>query len=198
MNISFRDQIKNFNFILGSQSPRRKELLGYIIPDFTTQSKDVDETVPSSVPAIEAAKYLANKKGDTFSNIPENNIVITADTIVICENQILGKPENKNEAVEMLNRLSGKKHKVITGVQIKSLKHSVTFDVSTTVLFDNLSEEDILYYIDIYKPFDKAGSYGIQEWIGATGIKKIDGDYYNVVGLPVNELYNQLKQFMQL
>lgn len=198
MDISFRDQIKKINFILGSQSPRRKELLSYIIPDFTTQSKDVDETVPSSVPAIEAAKYLANKKGDAFSNISENIIIITADTIVICENQILGKPGSKKEAVEMLNLLSGKEHKVITGVQIKSLKQAVTFDVNTTVLFDNLSEEDISYYIDTYKPFDKAGSYGIQEWIGAIGIKKIDGDYYNVVGLPVNELYNQLKQFMLL
>lgn len=198
MNDFFRNQLKNYHLILGSQSPRRKELLSYITPELTIQSKDVDETIPPSIPPVEAAKYLAKKKGDAFTRLTEKDIVITADTIVICENNILGKPKNELEASKMLNLLSGKEHKVITGVQIKSLTKAITFDIETSVFFDKLSKEDISYYIENYKPFDKAGGYGIQEWIGAIGIKKIDGDYYNVVGLPVNEVYNRLVEFMQL
>lgn len=197
MNNSFRENIKKYSFILGSQSPRRKELLGYIIPEFKTISKDVDETVPENIDPIDAAKYLAQKKGDAFQQLSNNEIVITSDTIVYCKGKLLAKPVDEKEAKEMLMLLSGNEHQVITGVHIKSNQKSTTFDVHTKVYFDELNHDDIDFYIKAYKPFDKAGSYGIQEWIGAIGIKKINGDYYTVMGLPVNETYRQLRNFMQ-
>ena len=180
------------NIILASKSPRRKELLELLDLNFTVEVLEVNEVFPESLDVTKVAEYLANLKADAFTNIPTDTVVITADTIVILDEQILGKPKDKAEAIKMLKTLSNRSHKVITGVCIKSKDKTVSFSNTTKVFFKELSSSEIDYYIENYKPFDKAGSYGIQEWIGAIGITKIEGSYFNVVGLPIQELNERL------
>jgi septum formation protein len=185
-----------YHIILASQSPRRKDLLTDMGIPFTQQVREVDETIPEGMPAHDAPVYLAQLKAAQFKDkIDENTIVITADTIVFIENQILGKPKDHADAFAMLSLLSGKKHEVTTGVCLLSKDKEKTFAVTTDVYFKPLTPEEIEYYLAHYKPYDKAGAYGIQEWIGYVAIERIDGSFYNVMGLPVNRLYHELVNF---
>lgn len=180
---------------LASGSPRRKELLSSLGIDFQVRTKPIDETFPANLPAREVATYIAKAKAEAFTgDIGANELIITADTVVILGDEILAKPADKKEAQKMLQALSGSTHLVITGVCILTAEGFQTFDETTSVVFKQLSTQEIDYYIDNYQPFDKAGAYGIQEWIGMVGIERIEGDYYNVVGLPLHKVYNHLKQ----
>lgn len=191
------DLIKDKTIILASQSPRRKELLTGILPNFKTEVKSVDEIYPEGLTNGEIATYLSELKASVFkSEIKESEIVITADTIVCIDDVVLGKPKDKEDAIEMLMTLCNKTHEVITGVTILSNEKSVSFYDTTLVTFYDLTAEEISYYVNNNKPFDKAGAYGIQEWIGYVGIKEMKGDYYNVMGLPLHQLYRQLKSFI--
>jgi len=193
-----QEKLQQKNIILASQSPRRKELLSGIISDFSTQVKSVEEVYPSGLSNTEIAVYLSELKASVFQqNLNENDIVITADTIVCLDNKVLGKPSGAEEAKQMLKDLSGKTHEVITGVTLISKAKKVSFYDSTKVTFYNLSNEEIEFYVTKNKPFDKAGSYGIQEWIGYIGIEKMTGDYYNVMGLPLHKLYRNLISFVE-
>jgi len=183
------------SIILASQSPRRKELLSLLDLEFTVEVKSIDEIFPKDLKTSKVAEYLAELKASAFTNIKDDQVIITADTVVILNDTILGKPKDKAEATEMLHRLSNRSHEVITGVCLKSAQKTSTFSSSTKVYFRDLTDAEIDYYIENYKPYDKAGSYGIQEWIGAIGITKIEGSYFNVVGLPIQELNEQLKKF---
>ena len=182
----------NNKIILASKSPRRQELLRLMDLDFRIVLKDVDESYPDGLSPEEIAVYIAKKKAEAFDEIVTDEVVLTADTIVSIGDKILGKPDNEEHAVEMLNLLSGSTHQVITGVCLfyKQEYHSF-FDVSD-VTFRHMSDEEIRHYVSKYKPMDKAGSYGIQEWVGVTGIVKINGSYTNVVGLPTEKLYQAL------
>ncbi|MDG2369981.1 MAG: Maf family nucleotide pyrophosphatase [Flavobacteriales bacterium] len=188
------EKLEKLEFILGSKSPRRQELLKKLIPEFKTIVKPVKEIYDPTLSKHEIATCLSDLKSSVFN--PKNNeLVITADTIVSIDNEILGKPKNENEAFSMLNRLSGKTHEVITGVTLKTKHKKETFHDTTQVTFYNLSPLEINFYIEKYKPFDKAGSYGIQEWMGYFGISKISGDYFNVMGLPLHLIYRKLNSF---
>ncbi len=189
--------IKAKTIILASQSPRRKELLSGIIDDFKTEVRSVDEVYPDGLTNEEIAIYLSELKAQAFEgDVQKEEIVITADTIVCIGNKVLGKPQNKVEAVDMLKGLSGNTHEVITGVTILTDTRKYSFYDKTLVSFYELMDEEIDFYIEQYQPFDKAGSYGIQEWIGYIGIKEMKGDYYNVMGLPLHLLYRNLKKFI--
>lgn len=192
------EKLKDYKLILASQSPRRKMLLQGLDLDFEVYVKDgVDESVPDGLDKFQVPVFLAEKKSKVYSDIiKERTILITADTIVWVNNKLLGKPENANHATEMLRELSGVNHEVITGVCISSLKQRVSFYALSEVYFRQLTNEEINYYISRYKPYDKAGSYGIQEWIGYTAIEKIEGSFYNVMGLPVQTLYLRLEKFL--
>ena len=183
------------SIILASQSPRRKELLSLLDLEFKVEVKSINEVFPKDLKTSEVAEYLAMLKASAFTTIEDKQVIITADTVVVLDDTILGKPNNKFEASKMLRSLSNRNHEVITGVCLKSAKKVISFSSSTKVYFKNLSNAEIDYYIENYKPYDKAGSYGIQEWIGAIGITKIEGSYFNVVGLPIQELNEQLKNF---
>lgn len=190
-------KFKNYNFILGSNSPRRKEILKEIGLDFSVCPSNIDENFNKEMKLENIGVFLAEKKANAIKNeLKENDILITADTTVIHNNELLSKPENTLEAKEMLNKLSGKSHKVITGVCLLSKNKKCTFSCETIVTFNNLEIKEIEFYINKFKPFDKAGSYGIQEWIGLIGIEKIEGSYTNVVGLPASMLYTKLKKFI--
>jgi septum formation protein len=177
---------------LASQSPRRRELLALLDYDFTIEVREIEEIFPDDLEANEVAEYLAKLKASAFSDINENQIIITADTVVLLDDEILGKPKDKAEAKRMLTSLSNRSHVVVSGVCIKSKYKTSSFSSKTKVFFKELKNSEIDYYINTYKPFDKAGSYGIQEWIGAIGITKIEGSYFNVVGLPIHQLNDQL------
>jgi septum formation protein len=180
--------------ILASQSPRRQALLKAMDLEFQVLVKSVNETFPNNIPVENVADYLAEKKADVFdfAELPPNSTLITCDTVVITDNEILGKPKNFDEAFSMLKKLSGREHTVITSVCIKTATTKKLFSERTFVHFKNLSDEQIRYYIEAYKPFDKAGAYGIQEWIGLVGIDKIEGCFYNVMGLPTARLISEL------
>jgi septum formation protein len=182
----------NQKIILASKSPRRQELLKLMDLDFRIVLKEVDESYPEGLSPEEIAVYIAKKKAEAFDELVTDEVVLTADTIVSIGDKILGKPENEAHAVEMLNLLSGNVHQVITGVCLfyKQKYHSF-YDVSD-VTFRNMSDQEIRHYVGKYKPMDKAGSYGIQEWVGVTGIVRINGSYTNVVGLPTEKLYQAL------
>ena len=186
--------LKGIKLILGSQSPRRKELLSSLDLDFKVITKNVDETYPNGLSNKEIAEYLAKLKSSVFQP-KEDEIVITSDTIVCLGNSVLRKPKNSAQAAEMLGNLSGNSHEVITGVCIKSEDKEITFSDTTIVNFKILSDNEIEYYINNYKPFDKAGSYGIQEWIGQIGITKVEGSYFTVMGLPTHQVYKELLKF---
>lgn len=177
---------------LASQSPRRQELLAAIGWEFEVYACEVDESYPKELAAADVPVYLARKKAAGV-NVDRDSVVISADTVVILNDKILGKPANPEEAREFLNRLSGNQHQVITGVCLKFQHKLTSFKEITTVAFKKLQQEEINYYIDTFNPLDKAGAYGIQEWIGMIGVTGIEGSYFNVVGLPVHRLYRELK-----
>lgn len=184
------DNIREYRVILGSGSPRRKELLAMLDIDFEVRSAgDVDESYPADLPAEEVPLYLARKKSNAFlSGLRENELVITADTVVICDNNVLGKPGDSEEAFRMLKMLSGRKHAVVTGITVATREIQISDTAITEVEFAPLSDETIKEYIGRYRPLDKAGAYGIQEWIGAVAVKGINGSFYNVMGLPLHLL----------
>jgi septum formation protein len=187
---------KKFNFILASKSPRRQFLLKELGLNFTVSTKEVDESFSETLKAEEIPLYLCKKKADAFDeDIDESTIVITADTIVWINGEALNKPENYDDAVRMLKILSGKMHEVYTGVCLKSKTKTRTFYSLTKVFFKPLEDFEIEYYIKNYNPYDKAGAYGAQEWIGYIAVEKIEGSYFNVMGLPVKELYEELLLF---
>ena len=183
------------NLLLGSKSPRRRELLAKLDVAFESVEIDVDESFDNAMNCHHVAQYLAEKKSKAYTNLDPKKILITSDTTVICENTILNKPEDFKDAKRMLQQISGKTHVVNTGVCIRSTEKTVSFYEETEVVFKVLSDSEIEYYILTYKPFDKAGAYGIQEWIGMIGITSLNGCYYNVMGLPTNRLYNELCKF---
>lgn len=188
------EKLKSFKIILGSKSPRRKELLESLGIEFVVKSKDVEETFPNHLKREEIPIYLSRLKASAFTELGENEILITSDTIVWSKNRQLGKPKNKKEAITMLKELSSNSHDVISGVTLKSAEKEVSFYEVTKVYFDHLSDSLIEHYIDNYEPYDKAGSYGIQDWIGKVAIKGIEGDYYNVMGLPLNALLKKISE----
>jgi septum formation protein len=191
-----KDKLKDYNIILVSKSPRRKYLLKELGIDFEIwTNNNIDESYPKILKKEGIAKYLANLKASSYEAIDDKTILIAADTIVWLDNAILNKPLDKNDAISILKQLSGRDHLVITGVCIRSLNKSVVFSSTTRVFFKQLTDTEILYYVDNYKPYDKAGSYGIQEWIGYIGIPRIEGSYFNVMGLPVQKLYEELIRF---
>ena len=189
-------KLSKYNIILASKSPRRQELLKSLNLDFEIKTKEVEEIFPPALFREEIPVFLSNLKAKAFENeINANDLIITSDTIVWHENEQLGKPKDANEAQEMLQSLAGKQHEVITAVTLFTKDKKTTFYDVTKVFFKELSNEEIDFYIQNYQPFDKAGSYGIQEWIGFAGIEKIEGDYFNVVGLPMHKLYLELNKF---
>lgn len=191
------DNLKAYKIFLASKSPRRRELLQMLRVPFSIISVGgIDESFPDSIPLIDVPQFVSDKKADAYHDkIDENEMIITADTMVICEDRILGKPKDGDDAVSMLMFLSGKTHQVATGVTITTLNRRTSFTSVTDVTFADISEEDARFYVDNFHPLDKAGAYGIQEWIGAIAVSKIDGSYYNVMGLPVHRLYHELKLF---
>ncbi len=184
-------------YILASNSPRRKELLAGLGLDFEVKvMQGIDESFPASLPAAEVSEYISEKKAAAYlSTLKEDELLITADTVVICGEEILGKPKDAADAHRMLRELSGKTHQVTTGVCLSTCEKQRHFSVTTDVTFKEFSEEEIDFYIENYRPFDKAGAYGIQEWIGYIGCTGLKGSYYNVMGLPVQRIYEELKKF---
>ena len=193
----FSEFLKNKKLVLGSASPRRRELLKLLGVDFEIRLSNLDEHFNKKLPPEKIAIHLAEQKSEELkTTIKNNEILITADTVVFKEGRILNKPNNKREAFEMLKFLSDDVHEVITGVCISSIERWISFSTNTKVFFKKLSSEEITFYIKNYRPFDKAGAYGIQEWIGMIGVEKIHGSYFNVVGLPIQKLYQKLIQFV--
>jgi len=185
-----------FHIILGSTSPRRRELLAGLDIDFEVRRINVDEIYPETLEVHQIPEFLALLKANSQrEKMQANDLVLTADTIVICEGKVLGKPKNADDARNMLRQLSGKKHEVVSGVCLTSAEKQISFSDTTTVFFKKLTDEEIDYYIDSFHPFDKAGAYGIQEWIGYIAIEKIEGSYYTVMGLPVAKVYAALRDF---
>lgn len=184
--------------ILATNSPRRQELMRDAGFKFEIFAKDVDESIPNNIPINQKAKRIAEKKNIAYRNLLNDETILTADTIVINDNQVLGKPKSAREAFQMLKNLSGKSHQVISGVSISSKEKNNVFDDITEVYFKQLSSKEINFYIEKYKPFDKAGAYGIQEWIGMIGIEKIVGSYYNVAGLPIDKVYEVLESEFEI
>lgn len=184
------------NIILGSSSPRRKELLAAMGFEFQTISPDIDESFSNKMPVENVAAFLAEAKANALvGSLEKDDLLICSDTVVVLNNQILGKPSDREDAISILTQLSGKTHAVITGVALKSLTKIKVFSVKTEVKFTVLSRPQIEFYVDNYNPFDKAGSYGIQDWIGLIGVEKIDGSYTNVMGLPTRELNEAILRF---
>ena len=191
------NNLREYNVMLASKSPRRRELLSTLrIPFTSINISGIDESYPEDMVKTEVPLYIANKKADAYlSKIKDNDLIITADTVVILEDQIYGKPAHRDDAIEMLHKLSGKTHKVVTGVCLLTSRCRKSFTTETDVKFAELSDKEIEYYVDNYMPLDKAGSYGIQEWIGSVAVEWINGSFYNVIGLPVHQLYMELKHF---
>ena len=190
------DFLSKYNIILGSSSPRRKELLTDLGVKFTIKTTNKEEKYPSLLKGEEIATFLAQQKATSFlTQLKNNDLLITADTIVTLDAIIFNKPKDKSDAFNMLSNLSGNTHRVITGVCIKTKDKELVFSSTTLVTFKKLSEQEINFYITNCNPFDKAGSYGIQDWVGKVGIITIRGSYTNVVGLPLTELYENLKKF---
>lgn len=191
------DNLKKYKVILASNSPRRKELLGGLgIPYEVKTMPDIDESYPEGLGCEEIPVYIARTKADAYrSMMQEDELIITADTIVWLDGVVMGKPKDETDACNMLRRLAGHTHQVVTGVCITTKDKQVSFATVSNVTFAPLTEEEITYYVTRYKPMDKAGAYGIQEWIGFVGVQNITGSYFNVVGLPIQRLYTELKTF---
>lgn len=191
------DNLKKYKVILASKSPRRRELLEMLDIPFEIHTKEgIDETYPESLPAAEVAEYLSRLKREAYSaDIVDDEMVITADTVVILDNKIYGKPKDEADAIDMLMALQGKTHTVATGVTIATKEKLLSFSVFTGVTFAEISREEAAWYVKKYRPLDKAGAYGIQEWIGCAAVAGIEGSFYNVMGLPVHQLYKALKEW---
>ena len=192
------DLLKRYNVVLASNSPRRKELLGDLGIKFQVRTiKGIDESYPDDLPVLEIAEYISRKKAHAYrAEMHPDELIITADTVVILGNEVLGKPKDADDARRMLRELSGKTHKVVTGVTIVTTDATRSFSAVSDVEFAELSDEDINYYVDNYRPLDKAGAYGIQEWIGCMGVRNINGSFYNVMGLPLHRLYTELNTML--
>ncbi len=191
--------LASYKIVLASQSPRRRHLLEEIGIEFeVAPSLDIEENYPDHLNSQEIPMYLSELKAAAYSSYLDRHVIlITADTVVVQHKEIIGKPENYDHAYTILKRLSGSKHNVYTGVTLTSLSQQRTFLAKTKVFFDSLEDQEIQYYLEKYKPYDKAGSYGIQEWIGYIGVERIKGSFFNVMGLPVHQLYNELKVFIK-
>jgi septum formation protein len=193
-----RSKLHNYNIILASQSPRRKGLLSEIgIIYSTAVDHNLDESYPDGLDKFQIPVHLSEKKSSVYGQLSGNDLLITADTIVWMEGEVIGKPAGADEAVTMLRKLSGRMHEVITGVTLRTKDKMQSFHSLTEVFFADLSEEEIDHYVKKYKPYDKAGAYGIQEWIGYVGVERINGSYQNVMGLPVQKLYRVLEDFIE-
>ena len=192
------DLLKRYNVVLASNSPRRKELLGDLGIEFHVRTiKGIDESYPDDLPVLEIAEYISRKKAHAYrAEMHPDELIITADTVVILGDEVLGKPKDADDARRMLRELSGKTHKVVTGVTIVTTDATRSFSAVSDVEFAELSDEDINYYVDNYRPLDKAGAYGIQEWIGCMGVRNINGSFYNVMGLPLHRLYTELNTML--
>lgn len=197
MSLTVREELREYDVILASSSPRRKELLNLICPTFRVIPPQCEEKLPPELSVDKAAEYLSDLKCRSIAEVYENSLVIGCDTMVICDNAIYGKPSDEEDAKRMLRALSGREHKVISGVTIGFKKKYLSFSVSTNVKFHTLSETDIDYYCRSGEPMDKAGAYGIQGF-GSLLVEKIDGEYYNVVGLPVSEMAQRLGSFLEI
>lgn len=193
------ERLKQFRLILGSQSPRRQQLLADAGIEYELAPRfECDELFPEDMPAADVAEYLSRLKSEAYPEVlQERDILLTADTVVVAEGKILGKPADRDEAIEMLQMLSDNEHEVITGVSLRSASTMQSFSAHSKVRFRKLSDEEIIYYIDTYKPMDKAGSYGIQEWIGYVGIEGIEGSFFNVMGLPIQRVWCELEKFIK-
>lgn len=190
------EKLKNKHLILASESPRRQHFLKELGLDFEIRIKEVEENFPPNLVKTEITDYLAKLKSKAFINeLKQNDILITADTIVWLNNKAIGKPENKKDAIRMLLNLSNKTHEVISSICISTSKNQILINDITLVKFNKLSKDEIDFYINNFKPFDKAGSYGIQEWIGYIGIEKIDGSFFNVMGFPIQKFYHEMLKF---
>lgn len=187
---------KKMKILLASNSPRRKELLSNLGYDFEVVSVECDEVYPADLEVKKIAEYLSELKANAFRTLKSDEIIITADTIVAIGNEVLGKPKDPLQAKEMLRKLSGKTHQVFTGITIRNSEKSISQTDVAHVEIDDVSDEEIGFYVNQYKPFDKAGSYGVQEWFGMAKIKKIEGSYYTVMGLPTHLIYTLLKDFL--
>lgn len=189
--------VEGYRVVLASNSPRRKELLAGLGIDFTVRTlSDIDENYPDTLRGEEIPIYISGKKAEAYKKtMADDELIITADTIVYDNHQVLGKPHSHEEAIQMLRELSGHAHEVITGVTIVTKQKTIQFASTSKVFFASLTDEEITYYVNTYQPFDKAGSYGIQEWIGFVAVTRIEGSYFNVMGLPIQRLYTELKNF---
>lgn len=192
------EKLQPYRLLLASQSPRRRELIaGSGIPFTLTEKYACEEHYPATLAAEEVPAYLSRLKSEAYPTpLQPNDILLTADTVVILEGEVLGKPKDREDALRMVARLTGNRHTVVTGVTLRTSERIETFSAESDVWFRALSAEEIAYYVDTYRPFDKAGSYGIQEWIGYVGIERIDGSFYNVMGLPIQRLYVELEKFI--
>ena len=187
--------IKNYKLILASASPRRQQLMKDAGFTFEVRLKNVEEKYPQELHLENVPEYLSKVKGSAFrEGLKADEVLITADTVVCIHDRILGKPADRKEAISMLQELSGNRHLVVTGVSVTTRTEQLSFSSRTDVFFKHLSNEEIEFYVDTYKPFDKAGAYGIQEWIGYIGIERIEGSFYNVMGLPIQKLYETLRK----
>lgn len=191
------NNLSKYNIILASNSPRRRELLSQLGIVYSVKTLEgIDESFPETLTNTEVAEFIANKKADAYLQLmAENDLIITADTIVCVEDEILGKPKDAADARRMLAKLSGREHDVITGVVVATKERKDAFSVTTRVKFAELTDEIIAHYVENFKPFDKAGAYGIQEWIGFVGVESINGSFFNVIGLPVQRLFQVLTTF---
>ena len=194
-----QDKLKNYRLILASASPRRRELLADCDLEFTLAEKfECEECYPADLEAEKVAEYLSQLKSNAYPHpLCEGDILLTADTVVILGDKILGKPHSEAEAVEMISSLSGATHKVVTGVTLRTTERTISFSAESLVSFRALEAEEVSYYVEKYRPMDKAGAYGIQEWIGYIGIEGIEGSFYNVMGLPTQRLYQALKELVK-
>jgi len=191
------ENLRSYRLILASRSLRRQQLMRELGIDFEIVLKNFDESYPEGLNGEEIARYVAGKKAKAFAGeVSKNEILITADTIVWCNGKVLGKPIDTQDAINMLREISGNIHEVITGVSLMTSEKNITFTESTRVTFEEMTESEIHYYVEKYAPFDKAGAYGIQEWIGLAACSHIEGSYFNVVGLPVQRLYDELKKIV--
>ena len=186
--------MNKMKILLGSNSPRRKELLQSLGFDFEVVSINCDEIFPDNLEVENIASFLSELKANAFRNLEKNEILLTADTVVTLDNKVLGKPKNREEAIEMLTHLSGKTHQVYTGISFKTSEKTITKTDVADVEFAEISNEEIDFYIKNYQPFDKAGSYGIQEWLGMAKISRINGSFYTIMGLPTHLIYETLKE----
>ena len=192
------EKLKDYRLLLASQSPRRRELMsGCGLPCELAPKYDCEEIYPEELAAEEVPLFLSQLKSKAFPTpLAANDILLTADTVVVLDGEVLGKPRDREDALRMLRRLSGRRHTVVSGVTFRTPQRMHTFEARTSVWFRTLTDEETAYYVDTFRPFDKAGAYGIQEWIGYAAIERIEGSFYNVMGLPIQKLYTELDKFL--